>query len=54
MGKVGVEKGENFWPKSKVIALHFGLKLTANKSGQSLWQKLVLQKVRIFGQIVRS
>ena len=23
MAKIGVEKGDNFWPKSKVIAWHF-------------------------------
>ena len=53
MAKVGVEKGDNFWPNSKVIALHFDSKFTGNKNGQNLWQKLVLKKVTIFGQKVR-
>ena len=53
MAKIGVQKGDNFWQKSKVIALHFGPILAGNKSGQNLWQKLVLKKVRIFGQRVR-
>ena len=53
MAKIGVEKGDNFWPKSKFIALHFGPKFTRNKSGQNLWEKLVLKKVTIFGQKVR-
>ena len=44
MAKFGVEKGDNFWPKSKVIALHLDPKFTGNKSGQNLWQKLVLKK----------
>ena len=48
MAKIDVEKGDNFWPKSKVIALHFDPKFTRNKSGQNLWQKLT-----IFGQKVR-
>ena len=46
-------KIDNFWPKSKVIALHFDPKLTRNKSGQNLWQKLVLKRVTIFGKKVR-
>ena len=50
MAKIDVEKGDNFWPKIRVIALHFGPKFTGNKSGQNLWQKLVLEKVTIFGQ----
>ena len=53
MANIGVEKGDNFWPKIKVIALHFGPKFTGNKSGPNLWQKLVLKKVTIFGQTVR-
>ena len=53
MAKFGVEKGHNFWPKSKVIALHLDPKFTGNKSGQNLWQKLVLKKVTIFGQKLR-
>ena len=53
MATIGVEKGDNFWPKIKVIALHFGPKFTGNKNGQQLWQKLVLKKVTIFGQKVR-
>ena len=51
--KIGVEKGDNFWQKSKVIALHFGQELTGNKSGQNLWQKLVLKRVTDFGKTVR-
>ena len=53
MGKIGVEKGDNFWPKGKVIALHSGPKFTGKKSGSNLWQKLVLKKVTIFDQKVR-
>ena len=52
MAKIGVEKVDNFWPKSKVIVLHFGPILTGNKSGQNLWQELVLKKVTIFGKKV--
>ena len=37
MAKIGVEKFDNFWPKSKVIALHFESKFTGNKNGQNLW-----------------
>ena len=50
MEKIDIEKGENFLPKSKVIALHFDPKFTGNKSGPNLWQNLVLKKVTIFGQ----
>ena len=53
MAKIGVEKGDNFWQKSKVIAMHFGQELTGNKSGQNLWQKLVLKRVTDFGETVR-
>ena len=45
MAKIGVEKGDRFWQNGKVIVLHFGPILTGNKSGQNLWQKLVLKKV---------
>ena len=37
MAKIGVEKGDNFWLKSKVIALRFDPKFTGNKNGQNLW-----------------
>ena len=53
MAKIGVEKGDNFWQKSKAIVLHFRPKFTASKSGQNLWQKLVLKKLKIFGPKVR-
>ena len=47
LAEIGFETVDNFWPKSKVIVLHFGPILTGNKSGQNLWQKLVLKKVTI-------
>ena len=53
MAKIGVEKGDNFWQESKVIALHFGPKCTGNKSGHNLWQKLVFKRVTIFGKKAR-
>ena len=53
MAKIGVAKGENFWPNSKVIALHFRPKFTGSKSGQNLRQKLVFKRVTIFGKKVR-
>ena len=51
MAKIGVEKGGNFWPKSKVIALHFDPKFTGNKSRQNLFQKLMSKKMKICGQM---
>ena len=40
MAKVGVEKGDNFWPKSKVIAWHFDSKFTGLAFLVKIWIKM--------------